>query len=241
MIPAIDVRGGRVVRLRQGDYARQTVYGDSPTATAATLARAGARRVHIIDLDAARGEPDPASNSAVAEVVAALVGAGVAAEVGGGVRDLSAARVWVDRGADVVIGSLAMRDPLAASQLCATFPGRVWLGLDVHQGRARAQGWTEDGGDAAALLASWREWPAAGLIHTSTARDGMLEGPDLDSLRSVVASYGGYVVASGGVTSLDDVAACAAAGCSAAIVGRALYEGHFDLAAAMERFGGAPA
>ena len=237
VIPSIDVRAGRVVRLLRGDYAAETVYSEDPVAVVRGFVDAGAGRVHIVDLDAARGAPEAVSSAGVAAAVAALRDAGVAAQVGGGVRSANAAARWFELGAAfVVIGSLAVRDPGAARGVCEAFPGQVLAGLDVRDGQARAQGWTEQGGDALAHLEEWAAWPLAGVVFTAIERDGALEGPALDSLRTVCARSSAPVLASGGVTTLDDVAACAEAGAAGAIIGRALHEGHFDLRAAVERF-----
>ena len=196
--------------------------------------------MHIVDLDAARGQPDAASTTAVRAAVAALARRGVDAQVGGGVRHQDVAQAWIDAGAAyVVIGSLAVRDPRAAKAVCAALPHRVLAGLDISHGSARAQGWTADAGDAMVHLDRWRSWPLAGVVHTAIERDGTLHGPAVESLRAVCAAYPGDVIAAGGVTTLDDVAACAGAGATGAIVGRALAEGVFDLRAALERFGGA--
>lgn len=242
VIPSIDVRGGLVVRLVRGDYSRETVFDEDAVGTVQGFAAAGARRVHIVDLDAARGRPDPASRDAAHAAVSALASVGVDAQVGGGVRDLAAAQEWIDAGAAyVVIGSLAIRDPRAAETLCSALPQRVIAALDVGGGSARAQGWTEDAGDAMAHLERWRHWPLAGVVHTAIERDGTLEGPALDSLRAVCERFDGDVFASGGVTTLDDVGTCADAGAAGAVVGRALHEGVFDLHAALHRFGGAMA
>lgn len=237
VIPSIDVRGGQVVRLLRGDFSAETVFADDPVAVVRGFAEAGARRVHVVDLDAARGHPDGSSTAATAAAVSALAAAGVESQVGGGVRDLDAARRWFDRGAThVVLGSLAVRDPQAAERVCAAFPGRVLLGLDVRHGLAQAQGWTEPGADAETLLDRWRPWPAAGVVHTDIERDGALGGPSLDALKSVCDRYPGPVIASGGVTTVDDVAACRRAGAAGVIVGRALHEGVFDLRVALARF-----
>jgi phosphoribosylformimino-5-aminoimidazole carboxamide ribotide isomerase len=240
VIPSVDVRGGLVVRLLRGDYARETVFGGDVVGTVEGFAEAGARRVHLVDLDAARGRPDEASTIAVRAAVVALAHRGVDAQVGGGVRHRDAAQAWIDAGAAyVVIGSLAVRDPRAAQALCGVFPHRVLAGLDISHGSARAQGWTVDAGGAMVHLQRWRSWPLAGVVHTAIERDGTLAGPALDSLHAVCAAFPGDVIASGGVTTLDDVAACEGAGAAGAIVGRALHQGVFDLRAALERFGGA--
>jgi phosphoribosylformimino-5-aminoimidazole carboxamide ribotide isomerase len=237
VIPSIDVRGGRVVRLLRGDYADETVFSDEPVAVVLSFAGAGARRVHIVDLDAARGRAGGESHQAARACVAALAAHGVAVQVGGGVRDTATAQQWFDDGAAlVVVGSLAVRDPAAAEALCATFPSRVLAGLDVRDGSARAQGWTEAAGEAAAHIDRWRSWPLAGIVHTAIERDGTLGGPALDDLRGVCRRFPGPVLASGGITSVDDVAACEEAGAAGVIVGRALHEGLFDLRAALRRF-----
>jgi len=237
VIPAVDVRGGRCVRLLRGDYAQETVYSDDPSQQALGFVRRGATRVHIVDLDAARGQPDVLSRDAVRAAVRALRAEGVSVEVGGGVRSAAAAASWLDLGADyVVLGSLALRDPDAAEAICRAHPGRVLLGLDVRGDVAQAQGWTEAAGHATEHLQRWRSWPAAGLIRTDVGRDGALIGPDIEGLRACVATFGGPVIASGGVAAVADLDACAAAGAAGAIVGRALYEGRLDLSAALARF-----
>ncbi len=242
VIPSIDVRGGKVVRLLRGDYAKESVYGHDPVAAVTSFADDGAQRVHLVDLDGARGHADRSSQRAAAACVATLAERDVEVQVGGGVRDIATAQRWFDGGATwVVIGSLAVRDPAAAETLCAAFPGQVLLGLDVREGAARAQGWTEAAGDALVHLDRWRSWPAAGIVHTAIERDGTLGGPALDALRAVCARSAHPVLASGGVTSIDDVVACGHAGAAGVIVGRALHEGVLDLRAALLRFRGAPA
>jgi len=237
VIPAVDVRGGRCVRLLRGDYAQETVYSDDPTQQAIGFVRRGATRVHLVDLDAARGQPDVLSRDAVRAAVRTLHEMGVAVQVGGGVRSAAAAQSWLDLGAQyVVLGSLALRDPEMAEAICRAYPGRVLLGLDVRGDEAQAQGWTEAAGEAAAHLERWRRWRSAGVIRTDVGRDGALLGPDLAGLRACVASFGGPVIASGGVATIDDLDACAEAGADGAIVGRALYEGRLDLSEALARF-----
>ncbi len=241
VIPAVDVRGGRCVRLLRGDYAQETVYSDDPTQQAVGFVRRGAARVHIVDLDAARGQPDVLSRDAVRAAVRALHDMDVVVQVGGGVRSAQAAASWLDIGADfIVLGSLALRDPGAAEEICRSHPGRVLLGLDVRGDVAQAQGWTEAAGDAAEHLRRWRTWPCAGVIRTEVGRDGALLGPDIEGLRSCIEVYGGPVIASGGVATVDDLEACAGAGAYGAIVGRALYEGRLDLSQALQRFNAEP-
>jgi phosphoribosylformimino-5-aminoimidazole carboxamide ribotide isomerase len=234
VIPSIDVRGGRVVRLLRGDYAAETVFSDDPVAVVRGFQQAGARRVHIVDLDAARGRETEASTAAVTAAVGALAGGAAQVQVGGGVRDADRAQRWFDQGATyVVIGSLAIRDPDTARAVCEAFPGRVLIGLDIADGQARAQGWTEAAGDAFAHLDRWASWPVAGVVHTAIERDGTLGGPAIDSLHAVCARFDGPVIASGGVTTIEDVGTCRDAGAAGAIVGRALHDGLFDLRAAL--------
>lgn len=225
------------MRLLRGEYSRETVYGEDPAELATRFAAAGAGRVHLVDLDAARGAPDAASRRAIERAVAALVAAGVEAELGGGIRDSATAALWLERGVSlIVLGSLALRAPEAAAGICRSHPGRVLLGLDVRAGAAQAQGWTEDAGEAVAVLDRWSSWPAAGIIRTDVERDGALTGPDVEGLRACVERYPGPVIASGGIAGLDDLRACAAAGAAGAIVGRALFAGRLDLAEALRAF-----
>jgi phosphoribosylformimino-5-aminoimidazole carboxamide ribotide isomerase len=242
VIPSIDLRAGRVVRLLRGDYALETVFSGDPVAVVRSFAASGARRVHIVDLDGARGVGDAASLRAAAAAVSALGDLDVEVEIGGGVRGRADAQRWFDAGAShVVIGSLAMRDPATAEALCTEFPGRVLIALDVRDGHAQAQGWTESAGDALGHLHRWARWTVAGIVHTDIKRDGTLGGPSLDALREVCDQFPGPVIASGGITTVDDVAACRDAGAAGAIVGRALHEGTFDLKLAVSRFAGGAA
>ena len=223
------------MRLRQGDYERETVFEGSPSETARRFIDDGAGRLHVVDLDSARGRPDAMTTAAVRTLVEVALEAGCEIEIGGGVRDAAAARAWLDAGATaVVIGSVAVIDPPAARAIGETAPGRVLLALDVHEGRARTQGWTEAGGAADTVLQSWNAWPAAGVIYTDTARDGMLGGPDLDGLERCRTIYAGPVYLSGGMRNVDDAVAAAARGAAGVVVGRALLDGNFDLRRAID-------
>lgn len=236
IIPAIDIRRGRCVRLLQGDYARERVYEEDPARVAERLLEAGARRLHVVDLDAARGVPDADSSAAARRVLAAADG--IEVEVGGGVRTREVSEAWLAQGAThVVLGSLALREPESARAICAALPGRCLVSLDVRGGVAQAQGWTEAAGGEEQHLGLWREWPVAGLIRTNVSHDGMLEGPDLAGIAAAVRAFPGPVIASGGVTSVADAARLDQAGAAGCIVGRAIYEGAFDLRAALRRFG----
>jgi phosphoribosylformimino-5-aminoimidazole carboxamide ribotide isomerase len=237
VIPTIDVQGGRCVRAAQGEYAQPTVYAGDPALLARTFIDDGATRLHVVDLDAARGIPAAESAAAVAGIVNVSIASGCAVQVGGGVRSVDAALRWLDSGAALVIlGSVAAREPELALEICSAANGRVLLGLDVRAGVARVQGWTEDGLAATELLRRWRPWRAAGLVYTDTTRDGVLSGPNLDGLQICRDLYGGPVIVAGGIRDLDDIAACAAAGATGVLVGRALHEGNVDLASALQTF-----
>ncbi|MGA7988316.1 MAG: 1-(5-phosphoribosyl)-5-[(5-phosphoribosylamino)methylideneamino] imidazole-4-carboxamide isomerase [Candidatus Dormiibacterota bacterium] len=237
VIPTIDVQGGRCVRVAQSEYARPTVSARDPAVLARGFIDAGAARLHVVDLDAARGLPASESAAAVARIVNACVASGCAVQVGGGVRTVDTALRWLESGVSlVVLGSVAAREPELAVRICEAAGGRVLLGLDVRAGISRIHGWTEDGLAATELLRRWRHWRAAGLVYTDTTRDGQLNGPNLDGVQICRDLYAGPVIVAGGIGSLEDIAACATAGASGVLVGRALYEGRVDLATAVETF-----
>ena len=232
LYPAIDLRGGRCVRLYQGDYGAETVYGDDPVALATSFATAGASWVHMVDLDAARtGEP---ANRAAVIAVAKTVD--VRVQAGGGVRDDAAADALLDAGvARVVLGTAAVADPALVARLASRHPGQVAVGLDTRDGEVAVRGWTEGAG--LHLLDAVRRFEGMGvaaLVVTEIGRDGTLAGPDLDGLASVLAVTDIDVIASGGVGSLDDLAALSAVTVdgrrlAGAIVGKAFYERSFTV------------
>jgi len=226
--PAIDLRGGRCVRLVQGDYARETVFGDDPVAVVRRFVAAGARRLHIVDLDGAR-DGLPAQAGLVARMVAA---AGVPCQLGGGIRTLEAARAYVDAGVErLVVGSVAIESPQLLEELAATFPGRMVLGLDARDGMVAVRGWLETSRQTALDVARRHAaLPLAGIVYTDIARDGMLSGPNLPALAGMVAGVSLPVIASGGVATAADVRRVAGVGAAGCIVGRALYEGALTLA-----------
>ncbi len=231
LYPAIDLLGGRVVRLRQGDYADETVYGDDPVAVARDFAASGARWIHVVDLDAARSG-DAVNRPVVAAIAAAL--AGVAkVQTGGGVRSVDDARELADAGvARVVMGSAAVSNPAlveAASELVA-----VAVGLDHRDGDVAVHGWTE--GSGLALDDAYALFPTADVfVITDIGRDGMLVGPDIDGLSRSAELAGAPVIASGGVSSLDDVVALMRiANLGGVITGKALYEGRFTVGEALD-------
>ena len=208
LFPAIDLRGGRCVRLYQGDYGRETVYGDDPVAQAEAFAAAGAPWIHVVDLDAARtGE---AANRAVVAAVAAAVD--VPVQAGGGVRDDAAADALLEAGVRrVVVGTAALADPAWVRRLAARHPGRVAVGLDARGRDVAVQGWTEGSGrDLVDVARGFDDAGVAALVVTEIGRDGTLAGPDLGQLGDVLAATGLDVVASGGVGTLADLRALAA-------------------------------
>jgi phosphoribosylformimino-5-aminoimidazole carboxamide ribotide isomerase len=236
LYPAIDLRAGRCVRLVEGDFAQETVYGDDPVAVALRFVAAGARWIHVVDLDAAR-TGDPTNRAVVGAVAEAVRTAGGQVQAGGGVRSLEAAAALLDAGvARVVVGTAAVENPSLVSSIAGRWPGQVAVGLDHRAGEVRLKGWTEGGGrtvfDLAPLAVSWG---ASAVIVTDISRDGRLVGPDVRGLTELVESTGAPLIASGGVGSLDDVRALAAIpGLIGAIAGRAIYEGRLDVADAVE-------
>ena len=231
LYPSIDLRGGHVVRLRQGDYAAETIYGDDGVAVATSFADQGASWIHVVDLDAARtGE---ATNRDVVAAIAAAVAGRAAVQTGGGVRSVHDAKALADAGVTrVVMGSAAVRQPALVDELAAVLP--VAVSLDHRRGDIAVHGWTEASGvqlaDALGRFAS-----AAAFVITDIDRDGLLGGPDVEGLAAAVAATAIPVIASGGVGSLDDVRALAAIdGLHGIITGRALYEGRFGVAEAVE-------
>jgi phosphoribosylformimino-5-aminoimidazole carboxamide ribotide isomerase len=230
LYPAIDLRGGRVVRLTQGDYEREVAYGDDPVAVAESFATAGATWIHVVDLDAARtGSPE---NRSVVAAIARAVAGGARVQTGGGVRGVAdaeqLARVGVAR---VVMGSAAVKDPALVAEASAVVP--VAVGLDHREGDLAVHGWTEASGVRLADALTW--FPsAAAFVITDIGRDGMLTGPDVEGLRAAAAATEVPVIASGGVATLDDVRALAAVpGIAGVITGKALYEGRFTVADAL--------
>jgi phosphoribosylformimino-5-aminoimidazole carboxamide ribotide isomerase len=231
LYPAIDLRAGRCVRLWQGDFDKETVYGTDPVAVAERFSSAGARWLHIVDLDAARGE-----GSNLDTVLAIARAVAVRVETGGGVRDDALLVAGVDR---VVLGSLAVANRSYAAELISEYPGRVAIGLDHRDGELQVRGWEERGDVRLLDAVQWPEFAdAAAFIVTDIGRDGTLAGPDIDGLASVLEATEVDVIASGGVSSLGDIEALTSleAGgrrLEGVIVGKALYEGEFTVEEAM--------
>jgi phosphoribosylformimino-5-aminoimidazole carboxamide ribotide isomerase len=235
ILPAIDLRGGRVVRLQQGDFERETAFSDDPVAVARSFADAGARWLHVVDLDGARtGEP---VHTAVIRALVDAVGERVAVEVAGGLRTLeSVATVFRVGTARAVVGTAALRDPAFVGRLVATHgPERIAVALDVRDGLALGEGWRAGAAGIRAedALVALVDQGVTTFEATAIDRDGLLGGPDLDLLGRLVEIGRGSVIASGGVASVGDIRALRELGCAGAIVGSALYERRLDLARAI--------
>ncbi len=230
VVPAIDVLHGTVVRLVEGDYRQVTDYGGDALAWGGHWAGAGAELVHVVDLEGARsGIPDPALWRAMAR-------SGVPFQVGGGIRSLDFALQALAAGAErVVLGTAAVWSPeMIDSLLSEVGPARVVVALDVRDGRAAGSGWIDPGRELADVVGALSPMGLERVLLTSIGRDGTMSGPDLGLLAEVGLLAGELkVIASGGVGSLDDIRALAAAGAEAVVIGRALYEGRFTLSAAV--------
>jgi phosphoribosylformimino-5-aminoimidazole carboxamide ribotide isomerase len=230
VIPAIDILGGRCVRLWQGDFQQSTTYSDDPAALTVDFERAGAQRVHVVDLDAARASGD--NKAAIESVIAA---SGLSVQVAGGVRTPQHVAAWLGAGATaVVMGTAAVRDPELLAECARSHPGQVLAALDIRNGRPAVSGWTEtETMGIAELIARWNGVPLAGLVLTATERDGTMSGPDLRTLAEVRALSRHPVQYSGGISSLEDVRMVREADAYGVILGRSLYEGRISLEEAL--------
>jgi len=233
VIPAIDLKDGRCVRLRQGDMTEETVYSEDPAATALRWEGLGARLLHVVDLNGAiDGEPRN-----LPQIEAILKAVSIPIQVGGGIRTLETVRMYLSRGVKrVVMATAVLQDRVVLEQACKEFPGRILVGIDAKNGLVAVKGWTSVSNTTAReLVGTLKGLPLAGVIYTDIARDGMLEGPDLSSLKGIVDASPVPVIASGGVTRIEDIRAIKALGAriEGAIVGKALYDGKLDLKQAM--------
>jgi phosphoribosylformimino-5-aminoimidazole carboxamide ribotide isomerase len=230
LLPAIDLLGGMVVRLAEGDFDRETIYASDPSEFARSFAAAGARWIHVVDLDGAR-DGARRQTRAVASVVEAA-GESVACEVAGGLRDEVAV--------ETVLGTAALQDPEFVERLVTRFGvERVAVALDVRDGMAVGQGWVPGaaGVPVGEALTTLADRGARTFIVTAIERDGLLAGPNLELLGRMVRMRRGDIIASAGVASLSDIVAVRAIGCAGAIIGRALYEERLDLAEAVRLVG----
>jgi phosphoribosylformimino-5-aminoimidazole carboxamide ribotide isomerase len=231
LYPAIDLKDGRCVRLEQGDRTRVTLFNDDPAAQARGFAQAGAQWIHVVDLDGAfAGKP---KNAAAVEAI--LTAARLKIQLGGGIRHASTIATWLAKGvARVVLGTAALKDPELVKAACREWPGRIALGIDARGGRVAVEGWAEDYPVTALELARrFQHVGIAAIIYTDIARDGMMAGAAVAATAALARALDMPVIASGGVSSLDDLAALKAAGIPGAIIGRALYDGRVDLKSAL--------
>ena len=242
LYPAIDLRQGQVVRLAQGDLARQTIYASDPAQTARRWLAAGAAWLHVVNLDGALEQPDSANQAALRAILAAAADYGAQVQFGGGLRSLEALRQALELGVSrVVLGTAVVQQPELIEAAMAEF-GAEWLcvALDARQGRVQVRGWLEDSGQEAAALG--KKLYAVGLRHvlyTDIARDGLESGANLPACQALAEASGLQVIVSGGVRSLEDVRAARQAGLPGMIIGRALYQGNFTLEEALAEAGSA--
>jgi phosphoribosylformimino-5-aminoimidazole carboxamide ribotide isomerase len=231
LYPAIDLRGGQCVRLRQGDYSQETVFSDDPVAIARRWVDAGATALHLVDLDGAR-DGRPINGSSIRRIVESC---GVSCQLGGGLRTEDDIRAAFDWGvARVILGTRALQDPDWLEGLCRRHPNKILLGVDAKGGQVATNGWHNVSSRTAIDLAKQcATWPLGGIVYTDISRDGMLEGPNVDALAEMDKAVPLPIIASGGVTTLDDIRRLHALGLAGCIIGRALYEGRIDLAKAL--------
>jgi phosphoribosylformimino-5-aminoimidazole carboxamide ribotide isomerase len=236
LIPAIDLLGGRCVRLEQGRYDEATVYGEDPAEVAARFCTHALRRLHVVDLDGAKAGR-PMNRGAIEAIVAAAKG--VPVQLGGGLRTAGAVEESLTLGVDrAILGTAALRAPDLVRDCARRFPGRIAVGVDARDGRVAAEGWTEASEvDVIELARRFEDAGVAAIVHTDIARDGMLQGPNLEASATLAAAVSIPVIVSGGISCLEDVrrtVSLAARGVAGAIIGRALYTGAVDLGAALE-------
>jgi len=230
--PAIDLRGGKCVRLRQGDYEQETIFGDRPAEIARQWVDQGAQFLHLVDLDGARGG-QLKNRAAVAAIVKAV---GVPCELGGGIRDRATIESLLDLGLErLVIGTQVVKRPEWFQEMCHQFPAKLVAGIDARDGQVATDGWLETSRTRAIDLAlTLARLPIAAVVYTDIARDGMLKGPNTAALAALAAAVDVPIVASGGVSSSLDVARLAETQVAGCIIGRALYEGTVTLADALQ-------
>ena len=229
LYPAIDLKGGQVVRLKRGEMDQATIYADDPAAQARSFIEAGFTWVHMVDLDGAFAGK-PANAAAVRAIIAAVPGAKL--QLGGGIRSMETAEAWLDAGVSrIILGSAAVKDPDFARAACRAFPGRVALGIDARDGMVATEGWAETSDVSATDLAHrFEDSGAAAVIYTDIARDGMLSGVNVAATAALALAVRLPVIASGGVAGIEDITALRAegAGIEGAILGRALYDGRIE-------------
>jgi phosphoribosylformimino-5-aminoimidazole carboxamide ribotide isomerase len=238
LIPAIDIKDGHCVRLRQGDMKDATVFSDDPVAVARHWVDQGARRLHVVDLNGARsGRP---VNEAVIRRIVEEVGAEVPVQLGGGLRDLDTIERYIDGGIGfVVIGTAAVKSPGFLHDACSAFGGHVIVALDARDGKVATDGWSKlTGHDVVDLAVKFEDYGVEAILYTDIGRDGMLTGVNLDATVALARAVTIPVIASGGVATMEDIerlCSVESEGIEAAVLGRSLYEGTLDFRAALER------
>jgi phosphoribosylformimino-5-aminoimidazole carboxamide ribotide isomerase len=232
LYPAIDLKDGQAVRLVHGDMDQTTVFNDNPAAQALAFQDAGCEWLHLVDLNGAfAGEP---VNAAPVEQI--LEQCSVPAQLGGGIRDMATIEAWISKGlARVILGTVAVENPDLVREASRAFPGKIAVGLDARNGRVATRGWAEETDIMVTDLAkSFEDDGVAAIIYTDINRDGAMGGPNIDATEALARAVSIPVIASGGVSSMDDLTALKATGViSGAISGRALYDGAIDLGAAL--------
>jgi phosphoribosylformimino-5-aminoimidazole carboxamide ribotide isomerase len=235
LYPAIDIRGGRCVRLIEGDFDRETAYDSDPSVAARRWVEAGADWLHVVDLDGAV-EGKPINREAVAQIRASV---DVPIQVGGGLRQLTHLEDAFDAGVDrAILGTVALRDPELVISAVARWGDRIAVALDARDGRLATDGWLGQTDTSAVEVAQrLAQSRVRHFVYTDIRRDGTLSGPNLEGLGELVEKIDADVIASGGIASLEDIEVVAAAGAAGAIIGRALYDGRVDLTEAITLFG----
>lgn len=238
LIPAIDLKDGQCVRLKQGDMDQATVFSEDPAAMAARWLAAGARRLHLVDLNGAfAGKPQ---NLAAIKAILKEVGEDIPVQLGGGIRDLDTIEKYIDAGMRyVIIGTAAVKNPGFLKDACTAFGGHIIVGLDAKDGKVATDGWSKlTGHEVADLAKKFEDWGVESIIYTDIGRDGMLSGVNIDATVKLAQALSIPVIASGGLSSMADIDALCAVeseGVEGVIAGRAIYSGDLDFAAAQAR------
>ncbi len=230
IIPAIDLKNGKCVRLEQGDMKRDTVFSEDPVATAKRWENEGGKRLHVVDLDGAfKGKPQ--NREVIEKIVDALH---IPVQIGGGIRDIETIEQYVEIGVDrVILGTIAQKEPALVIKACELFHERIVVGIDARDGKVAVQGWAEvTGKSAMELAADYEDYGVEAIIYTDISKDGMMEGPNIEATRELALSIDIPVIASGGVSSLDDIKALIELekdGVVGVITGKAIYSGALNL------------
>ena len=227
ILPAIDIRNGKCVRLQQGDYNQETVYADSPVEMAKHWEQQGAEFLHIVDLDGAK-DKKPTNFAAICQIAESV---NIPIEVGGGIRNQETIQLYLNAGVNrLVVGTLALKEADWFREMCQKFPNKLVLGIDGRNGLVATEGWRESSQTLATDLAKkYVDLPLSALVYTDIAKDGMLEGPNIEEMEAMRQAVPLPLVVSGGIASLDDVCQLAQNGFHACIIGKALYENKFRL------------